>query len=368
MSEAPSKPCPKCQKKLLHVERRGQVIELCSGCRGMWFDAGELTMMLEVYKRIEAAGGAGSGFFCVRCADREMKELPFPGTEVVIDACPGCQGVWLDDGELDVLKGFVEVLLPKDDRTLAERARELLGEAEVASEQRFSCPKCQKKLWHVERKGEVIEVCSGCEGMWFDGGELTVILGVYRKVEAATGKDSGVSCIRCGTGLRELPYPNTSIDIDACPDCLGIWLDRGELDELKGKLQDLIPPNQATYGERAQEIFDGLDRGALERARCPKCKQKLVADRSDGVHVERCTGCKGTWLDSGDLTRVLGVSRKIPRKAGEATDVACVRCPGQTLVELPYPRTEVLIDICRDCRGVWLDAGEVEKLQTAVRG
>ena len=37
------------------------------------------------------------------------------------------------------------------------------------------------------------------------------------------------------------------------------------------------------------------------------------------------------------------------------------------LVELPYPKTEVAIDICPDCRGIWLDAGEAGDLIEAVR-
>lgn len=38
----------------------------------------------------------------------------------------------------------------------------------------------------------------------------------------------------------------------------------------------------------------------------------------------------------------------------------CPRCEKQTLDE--RERDGVIIDICKDCRGIWLDRGELEKL------
>lgn len=38
----------------------------------------------------------------------------------------------------------------------------------------------------------------------------------------------------------------------------------------------------------------------------------------------------------------------------------CPRCEGRSLVELE--RDDVVIDRCEDCRGIWLDRGELERL------
>ncbi len=363
--------CPKCAGKLLHVERGGMTVELCSACRGLWLDPGELTVMLELYRRLDTDAGGASGVFCLRCSDIEMRELRFPGTEVELDCCPRCQGVWLDDGELHLLRERVAELVgsgeAEDGRSLSERAAALLSEAEVAGEQRFSCPKCKAKLWHVEREGEVVEVCSGCNGMWFDAGELTLMLGFYRRIETERGKPSYVACIRCGDGLVELPFPETTVDVDVCPECRGVWLDAGELEALKKDLAKFMPSEQASFSDRAAQILDDLDRGAVARAACPRCGERLQPDGEGGARVERCVGCGGTWLDSGDLTRVLGVARKVRAKDGGSSELACVRCPGQSMVELPYPGTPVPIDLCPDCRGVWLDSGELAALRAAVQ-
>ncbi|MGE0707403.1 MAG: zf-TFIIB domain-containing protein [Planctomycetota bacterium] len=360
--------CPKCRSGLLHVERRGLVVELCPGCRGQWLDPGELTVLVEVYRKLAARQGAGAGVFCVRCGDVELRELCFPGTQVAIDVCPQCEGVWLDAGELELVQRAVATLVARDEPDLARRAVELLGEAERAGEQRFRCPKCQHKLWHLDRAGNVVELCSGCRGMWFDTGELTVLLGVYRRLEAARGAATGLLCLRCGGELRELPYPGTEVAIDVCAACQGVWLDRGEFEELERRLEDLAPEEGPEFAERARVLFDALDRGAAQRAACPKCGGSLAAEQCEGVRAEFCQGCRGTWLDSGDLTRVVGVSRRIKLGGEVATELSCVRCPDQRLVELPYPGTAVAIDLCPDCRGVWLDAGEVAALRAAVQG
>jgi Zn-finger nucleic acid-binding protein len=38
----------------------------------------------------------------------------------------------------------------------------------------------------------------------------------------------------------------------------------------------------------------------------------------------------------------------------------CPRCPSGRMSE--RPRDGIMIDVCTECRGVWLDRGELEKL------
>ena len=332
----------------------------------MWLDPGELTTLLEVYRRLDPEAGSPSEAVCPR-GGQKLVELTFPGSDVAVDLCPDCQGLWLDAGGLALLQRDVASIIPRNDASLSERAKELLTVAERAKNQRFSCPKCNAKLWHLERHGNIIESCSDCEGMWFDTGELTVLLGVYRRLQTDAARPSGAQCIRCDTELVELAFPETTIQVDACPDCRGLWLDRGEFDQLKANVAHLIADDGPSLSERADEILEGLDLAAQERARCPKCQGRLESCVLRSARAERCQGCKGTWLDSGDLTRVVGVSRRLrPTQDGEFTELPCIRCPDQELIELSYPGTDVAIDICPDCRGVYLDEGEIERLANAI--
>lgn len=356
--------CPKCKQPLMHLRRKGMLVEMCSGCAGMWFDAGELTMLLEVYKEFDPKNGEDTDYRCVRCQGA-LKELSFPGTDVLIDRCVECQGVWLDRGELQILKRLLAKLLPKDQPHMNERAQVLLTEVEIAGEQRFKCPKCESKLWHLKRNGMIVEMCSSCNGMWFDAGELTVLLEVYRKFDANDGELTEVPCVRCGANMRELKYPGTEVVIDRCPECQGIWLDKGEYEDLKGALSKLVPDDGKDYNTRAQELFAGLEEASFERSRCPRCQGGLRDRQMNGLPVESCKKCEGTWFDAGELTIVLGVSRRLRLSKGSKTELRCIKCPDEFLKELEYPNTGVMVDSCPDCRSIWLDGGELQALGKA---
>src|SRR5690606_1594125 len=73
------------------------------------------------------------------------------------------------------------------------------------------CPKCGATLAYVRREGQLLEVCTACRGVWFDPGELTLLIEVYRKVDDVGGKPSGASCPRCRAGLLEVAFPGTPV-------------------------------------------------------------------------------------------------------------------------------------------------------------
>lgn len=109
---------------------------------------------------------------------------------------------------------------------------------------------------------------------------------------------------------------------------------------------------------------------------CPKCQAETLGEFSvQGVAVDRCPSCAGIWFDAHELSQLL---------AEEARHVASLRrghvkdeiegkkgkCPrdGSELLRV-YSSIErsVILDACPDCRGIWLDGGEFEKLFAARR-
>jgi Transcription factor zinc-finger len=38
--------------------------------------------------------------------------------------------------------------------------------------------------------------------------------------------------------------------------------------------------------------------------RCPKCEATLETIAFQAIQVERCTGCRGIWLDAGELEQI----------------------------------------------------------------
>jgi len=92
-------------------------------------------------------------------------------TDVEIDYCTNCGGIWLDSGELELLL---------DD---AEQARRLLNsfqQSVSAVEPSRKCPICDRKMAEVivgrSEPPLVIDKCPRSDGLWFDKGELENIL------------------------------------------------------------------------------------------------------------------------------------------------------------------------------------------------
>lgn len=43
--------------------------------------------------------------------------------------------------------------------------------------------------------------------------------------------------------------------------------------------------------------------------KCPSCEQTLVMSERQGVEIDYCPGCRGVWLDRGELDKILERSR-----------------------------------------------------------
>jgi hypothetical protein len=48
---------------------------------------------------------------------------------------------------------------------------------------------------------------------------------------------------------------------------------------------------------------------------CPKCGQKLDEIEHNGILVDRCSGCRGVWLDAGEMEALVrkdaGISERL---------------------------------------------------------
>lgn len=102
---------------------------------------------------------------------------------------------------------------------------------------------------------------------------------------------------------------------------------------------------------------------------CPKCRQQPLKERyvsAANLHVDFCPKCRGVWLDGGELGRAMPAADpqlQIPSNAVRLR-ASCPRC-AKPLYAFPYPQTRVMIEMCRECRGLWLDAGEFKQIREA---
>jgi Zn-finger nucleic acid-binding protein len=104
--------CPVCKHHMIVVEYHNIELDHCDNCKGVWFDSGELELLLKSYG-LEEPKAFFDGIFssqeapssekkrrCPICG-RKMKKVAIGGQpEILIDACPEKHGLWFDGGEV----------------------------------------------------------------------------------------------------------------------------------------------------------------------------------------------------------------------------------------------------------------------------
>ena len=106
----------------------------------------------------------------------------------------------------------------------------------------MKCPKCQTEtLAEFKVEGVAVDRCSSCDGIWFDAQELSELLSEAARQVASLRRGSvheeldgkRGSCPRdTAEILRVYSAADKTVILDACPQCLGIWLDGGEFEKL----------------------------------------------------------------------------------------------------------------------------------------
>lgn len=140
---------------------------------------------------------------------------------------------------------------------------------------------------------------------------------------------------------------------------------------------------------------------------CPRCKLTLSATEpyrgadtqhrrteplqtirhAAGVEIEQCTGCGGVYLDEGELRTIQSAASKTKSNVTPPTHIERVYARGREHAQQgEHPQTlmcpacggemvsrdwgfgsEVTIDTCLECFGVWLDYTELESLEEVFR-
>jgi Zn-finger nucleic acid-binding protein len=105
---------------------------------------------------------------------------------------------------------------------------------------------------------------------------------------------------------------------------------------------------------------------------CPNChvalEVKRIRDRQ--TDVDLCPKCGGVWFDDGEIAQVIGAIAvahlAVPPGAVTKENMLCPRCR-KPLALFSYPGTMSVVEACRDCKGVWLEAGEIQEIARARR-
>lgn len=97
---------------------------------------------------------------------------------------------------------------------------------------------------------------------------------------------------------------------------------------------------------------------------CPRDGSPAILENHVGrkkFEIDVCPKCSGVFFDKGEISKLTGeriVEKELWSGAKGTTDVGCPRCGGEMAGR---SLGNVVVDICRSCRGVWFDAGELQK-------
>jgi len=111
-----------------------------------------------------------------------------------------------------------------------------------------------------------------------------------------------MNCPKCGAATEEVDV--RSIRVDRCPECGGTWYDRGELRLLKDKESggDYCWVDVDLWKDAEKVSVDETSRGT-----CPRDGAPMAAVRygESGIVVETCPKCSGIWLDAGEYDKII---------------------------------------------------------------
>lgn len=114
-----------------------------------------------------------------------------------------------------------------------------------------------------------------------------------------------MQCLNCQADMHETIYEG--VEIDVCPECVGVWLDDSELATIIDLEERSWPPGVI---ERVLEVTGVMGVPAHELSKdvhCPKCQLLLEPvnyQGTSGVIVNTCSKKHGVWLDHGELAKI----------------------------------------------------------------
>jgi len=281
--------------------------DMCEKCGSLWLDAGELDKMafqvqgsIEYCEQLKDKEPEKQIRKCPRCDDFVLDKVRFlESDEIYLHYCRNCGGFWLDGGELNLIdndlakimpvkgKGFSDfvndVHVPYWFKRVKKQSNETDFQVEVlpikGSEMDMGtsdqCPACGSGLNQYSIYSINFEGCPKCKGIWLIKDELRKL---KNKVQDGSlrwlndeienmGKTSVVAtqrpCVKCKTAkMVSVIFGKSSILIDWCPQCHGMWLDRGEFeaitDYLKRELIHMRPKEiEKQVAADAKRIISG---------------------------------------------------------------------------------------------------------------
>lgn len=114
-----------------------------------------------------------------------------------------------------------------------------------------------------------------------------------------------MKCPNDNTDLDQALF--SDIEVDYCTRCLGIWFDKDELSYAKDKKDDQL--NWLDFDIWRDKAKFNL---SMSDKHCPSCRVGLmqVGYDNSNVKIDFCKNCQGVWLDRGEFKQMMVYLKK----------------------------------------------------------
>jgi Zn-finger nucleic acid-binding protein len=143
-------------------------------------------------------------------------------------------------------------------------------------EETMKCPACQNEMSQVAVDDITVDVCEGgCGGIWFDQFELQKVdepqetageklLSIKKDPKISIDFNARRNCPKCENMvmMRHFFSVKKEVVVDECPNCSGIFLDYGELGQIRNQYH-----TEAERKEAANRYFSEIFGVHLENMR-----------------------------------------------------------------------------------------------------
>jgi Zn-finger nucleic acid-binding protein len=234
---------------------------------------------------------------CPRCDDFVLSKVKFlESDDIHLHYCRNCGGFWLDGGELKLIDDVLAEDIHEEDSPIVseiEKALPSFAKLMPAQGHGFSdfvnnvhvpywykrikrpshetdftmdvppikdavqkeitsdvCPVCGQNLYIYSIFSMQFEGCAKCKGIWLikdelrrlknkvDDGSLRWLNDEIADMEKTSARPTTRPCVKCKTTkMVAVLFGKSSVIVDWCPRCHGIWLDKGEFEIIASYLK-----------------------------------------------------------------------------------------------------------------------------------
>ncbi len=112
-------------------------------------------------------------------------------------------------------------------------------------------------------------------------------------------------CPKCQNNLQTIRYEGLAIE--TCEMCHGEWLDHAELGKIVRIREVKFDPEKRRAIAESITITGVVLATVDHDLKCPKCDATTDAVNyggDTGIMIDRCTSCRGIWLDESELEKI----------------------------------------------------------------